>query len=219
MNKMQMVALLAKIANRNSKELSGLLNCTHSDVMTFFSKLSGIKAATLESSLISGQLVTRTLLIDMVEALETVTKRPLTADCSQPLKYLDEGTTFGDIADYFSASGSQKINLIRAKIFQPKEKSLEEEIALFRVAAAAAYAFQIGKPINDEFYDLKVMEQHPEDFGTSSEWDLAVGWAEDEMNMQISHLLGEKISPESTVKDLLDLLCDEKKKMLLKKAA
>lgn len=218
---------LGTVADFYAGKINALLTLRRVEILDYFSKYSGVSKENLIKSKISSSLVMRPLLIDMVEAMEYLTGRQLTADCGQPLQYLDEEATFGDIADYFSTTGSVKINRIRTKIFQPKEKSLEDELNIFRAYVLAVYAGIIGQPVNDALLELKVRECYPQDFGGPENWDLAVAWTEDEVGVLVYHLLNDdpkrnfigEITRDSTVADLVNIFCREKKKALEKKRA
>lgn len=172
----------------------------------FFCKMSGCKKTDLKKS-VADTVISRPLLIDMVDALEYLTGRPLISENNQPLAYLDESATYRDIAQYFS-TGSEKINAVRALVLKALPPTTEQLIFRFRTKAAVIYAQQVGyEKIDEDFLKLKVKQLHPVEFGPE-EWDLAIAWTEDELNIQVFHLLGERISDESTVRDLLDLFCE-----------
>lgn len=84
------------------------------DIMDFFSQSSGASIAMLRNSSIDDTVFARPFLIDLVEQLEAATGKELTNpnEPDFPLRYLGN-VKFTDLADYFSAKGSDKIDIIR----------------------------------------------------------------------------------------------------------
>ena len=204
------------IADFYSGKSKFLLKPKRSEILNFFTARSGAKE--LDNKSIDSNHVLRPMLIDLVEALEFLTGRLLTSKDNQPLAYLDGEATFGDIADYFSVNGSAKIAKIREKIVPSEDLSLEKQVELFRGKVINAYAEQIGKPVDENFLKLKVTEQKATDYKASDSWEMAIAWTEDEVGILIFHLLHKALSDESTVEDLVNLFCEEKKKGLLKQS-
>lgn len=193
------------IVNFYCGETLSLLNFQDSyDIKTFFIKKSGCFVRDLERP-VSSPVIPRTLLIDLVEALEFLTGRPLSSEDNQPLAYLDSEATFADIAEYFSA-GSNKVNDIRARILKALPPTKEQLIERFRTKTAVIFSQQVGEKLDEDFLKKKVKQLHPVGFGPQ-EWDLAVAWTEDELDVQVFHRLSTEISDDSTVRDLLDLFC------------
>lgn len=174
------------------------------EIKKFFIKKSGCTMKNL-SQKVSSPVIPRTLLIDMVEALEFLTGRPLLSHDNQPLAYLDSEATFADIAEYFSA-GSEKISDVRARILKALPPTNEQKLERFRTLAAVIYAQQVGEKMDEDFLQKKIKQLHPVGFG-EKEWDLAIAWTEDELEVQVFHRLSTEISDDSTVRDLLDLFC------------
>ena len=174
------------------------------EVKKFFITKSGCSMRDLARK-VDSPAIPRTLLIDLVEALEYLTGRPLSSANSQPLAYLDEEATFNDVTEYFSA-GNEKISDIRARVLKALPPTKEQLVERFKTKAAVIYAQTVGSPVNEEFLARKVKELHPAGFGPQ-EWDLAVAWTEDELNVQVFQTLSEEITDESTVWDLLELFC------------
>lgn len=175
------------------------------EVKSFFTRKSGCTVKDLERP-VSSPVIPRTLLIDLVEALEFLTGRPLSSEESQPLAYLDSEATFADIAEYFSV-GNDKINYIRAKILRALPPTKKQLIDRFRTKAAVILAQHVGETLDEDFLKKKVKQLCPVGF-SCSEWDLAVAWTEDELDIQVFHHLSTKISDDSTVRDLLYLFCE-----------
>ena len=174
------------------------------EIKKFFIDKSGCSMRDLARK-VDSPAIPRTLLIDMVEALEYLTGRPLSSADNQPLAYLDQEATFNDIAEYFSA-GSEKVSDIRAGILKALPPTKEQLVERFKTKAAVIYAQTVGSPVNEEFLARKVKELHPAGFGPQ-EWDLAVAWTEDELNVQVFQTLSEEITDGSTVRDLLEIFC------------
>lgn len=174
------------------------------EIKKFFIDKSGCSMRDLARK-VDSPAIPRTLLIDMVEALEYLTGRPLSSADNQPLAYLDQEATFNDIAEYFSA-GSEKVSDIRARILKALPPTKEQLVERFKTKAAVIYAQTVGSPVNEEFLARKVKELHPAGFGPQ-EWDLAIAWTEDELNIQVFQTLSEEITDGSTVRDLLELFC------------
>lgn len=174
------------------------------EIKTFFTQKSGCFVRDLERP-VSSPVIPRTLLIDLVDALEFLTGRPLSSNDNQPLAYLDSEATFADIAEYFS-TGSNKVNDIRVRIMKALPPTKEQLIERFRTKAAVIFSQQVGEKLDENFLMKKVKQLSPVGFGPK-EWDLAVAWTEDELNIQVFHRLSTEISDDSTVKDLLDLFC------------
>ena len=82
----------------------------------------------------------------------------------------------------------------------------EQLIERFRTKTAVIFSQQVGKKLDEDFLKKKVKQLHPVGFGPQ-EWDLAVAWTEDELDVQVFHRLSAEISDDSTVRDLLDLFC------------
>lgn len=198
------------IADFYSGKSKFLLKLKRSEILNFFTAKSG--ASNLDKKAIDSNHVLRPMLIDLVEALEFLTGRILATKDNQPLAYLDGETTFGDIADYFSVNGSTKIAKIREKIVPSEDISLEKQIELFRGKVIKAYAEQIGKKVDENFLQLKVMEQTAVDYKAGDSWEMAIAWTEDEVKVLIFHLLHKSITAESTVEDLVNLFCEERRK-------
>ena len=173
-------------------------------IKKFFIDKSGCSLRDLARK-IDNPAIPRTLLIDMVEALEYLTGRPLSSTDIQPLAYLDQEATFNDVAEYFSA-GSEKVSDIRARILKALPPTKEQLVERFKTKAAVIYAQTVGEQVNEDFLARKVKELHPVGFGPQ-EWDLAIAWTEDELNIQVFQTLSEEITDESTVRDLLELFC------------
>ena len=173
-------------------------------IKKFFIDKSGCSLRDLARK-IDNPAIPRTLLIDLVEALEYLTGRPLSSADSQPLAYLDEEATFNDIAEYFSA-GNEKISDVRARVLKALPPTKEQLVERFKTKAAVIYAQIVGKDFNEAFLAHRVKELHPVGFGPQ-EWDLAIAWTEDELNIQVFQTLSEEITDESTVRDLLELFC------------
>lgn len=174
------------------------------EIKKFFIDKSGCSMRDLARK-VDSPAIPRTLLIDMVEALEYLTGRPLSSADNQPLAYLDQEATFNDIAEYFSA-GSEKVSDIRARILKALPPTKEQLVERFKTKAAVIYAQTVGKDFNEAFLAHKVKELHPVGFG-AQEWDLAIAWTEDELNIQVFQTLSEEITDGSTVRDLLELFC------------
>lgn len=174
------------------------------EIKKFFIDKSGCSMRDLARK-VDSPAIPRTLLIDLVEALEYLTGRPLSSADSQPLAYLDEEATFNDVTEYFSA-GNEKISDIRARVLKALPPTKEQLVERFKTKAAVIYAQTVGSPVNEEFLARKVKELHPAGFGPQ-EWDLAIAWTEDELNIQVFQTLSEEITDGSTVRDLLELFC------------
>ena len=174
------------------------------EVKKFFIDKSGCSMRDLARK-VDSPAIPRTLLIDLVEALEYLTGRPLSSADTQPLAYLDQEATFNDIAEYFSA-GNEKISDIRARVLKALPPTKEQLIERFKTKAAVIYAQTVGKDFNEAFLAHRVKELHPVGFG-AQEWDLAIAWTEDELNIQVFQTLSEEITDGSTVRDLLELFC------------
>lgn len=174
------------------------------EIKKFFIDKSGCSMRDLARK-VDSPAIPRTLLIDLVEALEYLTGRPLSSADSQPLAYLDQEATFNDITDYFSA-GSEKVSDIRARILKALPPTNEQKLERFRTLAAVIYAQQVGEKMDEDFLQKKIKQLHPVGFG-EKEWDLAIAWTEDELEVQVFHRLSTEISDDSTVRDLLDLFC------------
>ena len=174
------------------------------EVKKFFIDKSGCSMRDLARK-VDSPAIPRTLLIDLVEALEYLTGRPLSSADTQPLAYLDQEATFNDIAEYFSA-GNEKISDIRARVLKALPPTQEQLVERFKTKAAVIYAQTVGEQVNEDFLARKVKELHPVGFGPQ-EWDLAIAWTEDELNIQVFQTLSEEITDESTVRDLLELFC------------
>ena len=174
------------------------------EIKKFFIDKSGCFLRDLEKK-VDSPAIPRTLLIDLVEALEYLTGRPLSSADSQPLAYLDEEATFNDVAEYFSA-GNEKISDVRARVLKALPPTKEQLIERFKTKAAVIYAQMVGKELNETLLACQVKELHPVGFGPQ-EWDLAIAWTEDELNIQVFQTLSEEITDESTVRDLLELFC------------
>lgn len=202
------------IADYYSGKSNFLLKPKRSEILAFFAAKSGAK--NVDNKPIDSNHILRPMLIDLVEALEFLTGRPLATKDNQPLAYLDAEASFGDIADYFSVNGSAKIAKIREKICPSEDLSVEKQVELFRGKVINAYAEQIGKTVDKDFLQLKVMEQNAVDYKSSDSWEMVIAWTEDEVKVLIFHYLHKVITPESTVEDLVNLFCEEKKKGLQK---
>ena len=174
------------------------------EIKKFFIAKSGCSMRDLNRK-VDSPAIPRTLLIDLVEALEYLTGRPLSSADSQPLAYLDQEATFNDITEYFSA-GNEKISHVRARVLKALPPTKEQLIERFKTKAAVIYAQMVGEELNETFLACRVKELHPVSFGPQ-EWDLAVAWTEDELNVQVFQTLSEEITDESTVRDLLELFC------------
>lgn len=174
------------------------------EIKKFFIAKSGCSMRDLNRK-VDSPAIPRTLLIDLVEALEYLTGRPLSSADSQPLAYLDQEATFNDITEYFSA-GNEKISHVRARVLKALPPTKEQLIERFKTKAAVIYAQMVGEELNETFLACRVKELHPVGFG-AQEWDLAVAWTEDELNVQVFQTLSEEITDESTVRDLLELFC------------
>ena len=110
-----------------------------------------------------------------------------------------------DVAEYFSA-GNEKISDVRARVLKALPPTKEQLIERFKTKAAVIYAQMVGKELNETLLACQVKELHPVGFGPQ-EWDLAIAWTEDELNIQVFQTLSEEITDESTVRDLLELFC------------
>ncbi len=152
----------------------------------------------------------RAALIAAVRELQEKTGKTLLANSATPMKYLGENVTLGDIAEFFSIRGSERISAIRAKIFRAPEKSKEDVIEEFRLKAACVYARILDKPVDDDLPYRKVQECLPEaeDFSwQKDDWDLPVFWMEDELGVSFPHPFSW-FTPKTTVAELIDAFCE-----------
>lgn len=86
------------------------------DMLEFFAQSSGISVAVLQKANIESTVLDRPFLIDLVDKLEAATGKSLNnmKENDFPLRYLGD-VKYTDLADYFSAKGSEKIDIIRRK--------------------------------------------------------------------------------------------------------
>lgn len=178
------------------------------EVRRFFCKQSGCDLKMLSQS-ISGALISRPLLVDLVDAMEYLTGRSLLSDQNQPLQYLDaEGITYKEIADYFSI-GCAKIDEIRERIFNIRPITLDDRVFRFQTRVAVVYAQMTGKEVDETFFNLKVKELRSVELENEPDWRLPIHWTEDEVGVLVAHLLDSHLTDNSTVGNLIELFCNE----------
>ena len=88
------------------------------DVMNYFSQKSGMSVQKLSKATISDGTFDVPYLQSLIEELEEITGKELLNNedvfmC--PLAYLDENITYAELAGYFAASGSERIDQCRKK--------------------------------------------------------------------------------------------------------